>query len=193
MAQVLTYVEEIQIREKAAAIVMMHRQFCYRAADAVLPNELNEAILELDILGLYLFDLTLSQCKSRGAAYKMELKRKVVDGWATQMQMTAEAATQRTHGLTGKIIAKSMRLSGMGGRIIMKELEQSTQKYNECFAMCSNSAEFQIFPPVEIACTICKNKLLAYARQHSITTPVIDETKLFPIGIEFMEDISKML
>ena len=33
MASALTEIERIQIREKTPTLIMMHRQFCYRAAD----------------------------------------------------------------------------------------------------------------------------------------------------------------
>jgi len=193
MAMKLTEIERIQIREKAPALVMMHRQFSYYAADTILRNSIAEANVEIDVLGLYLLDLALKQSKHHSTVYKEELKRKVIDAWTTQSQVTAVAGAQHSRSVAGIIFTKFMKSTGMGGRFLLQTLQKRTEYYDDCAEMCRNSVEMKSCSPVEAACFAWKQMLLALARTLTTATPVIDEKGLVTVGEKFMRDLAEVL
>lgn len=193
MAPALTEVERIQIREKTPALIMMHGQFCYRAADTILQNNLAEASVEIDALGLYLFDLALRQSKHRSTAYKEELKRRVIDVWTTQAQTAAVDGAQHSRSLVGVVFTKLMKTTGMGGRFLLQTIQERTKYYDECVVICRNSDDMKSCSPVEAVCFAWKQFLVTLARKHPTAIPVIDEKRMATLGEKFMRDLAEVL
>lgn len=193
MAMELTEIERIQIREKTPALILMHGQFCRRAAGTILRNSLAETNVEIDILGLYLLDLALKQSKHRSTTYKEELKRKIIDDWTTQSQTTAVSGVQQSRSVVGIVFTKLMKSTGMGRRFLLQTLQERTKYYDDCIVMCRDSVEMKSCSPVEAACFSLKQIMMALARTHSTAAPVIDEKQFVTLGETFMRDIAEVL